>query len=307
MDNFEYNSPPSELQISTESVLISDYVTTMNPLHIQEIDKVSESGTNVPDGMYVFYGMGGILIFFVIYMVCYSYLIHLKEKAAEREIELRRLNQRVSYPTYRSPPMNEGRVFIEDFEIPVNPNKMLPRPVTRGCHPDEHENRDIEQGESQESRSIGDLHFPFNTPQQIAERKYFPEDFQDMLCPNTTPKQVIENSRVLGEKSDKHDKMFGWMSTPPLCYSSPRESKESIFYPEDFQDLLCPNTAQIGNRESMKEEKLQDCVTATPSKSNVSQPTSPEERSKSSPTSPDIVRRRVTTTDGTPRRPSSWR
>lgn len=307
MDNFEYNSPPSEFQISTESVLISEYVTTMNPFHIQEIDKVSESGTNGLDGIYVLYGMGGILIFFVIYMVCYSYLIHLKEKAAEREIELRRLNQRVSHPTYRSPPMNEGRIFIEDFEMPANPNKVPSRQVTRGCHANANENRDIEQGESQESRSIGDLNIPFTSPQRIVERRYFPEYFQDMLCSNTTPKQVVESSRVVSDKSDNQDKMFGWMSSPPLCYSSPRESKERIFYPEDFQDLLCPNTVQTGNRESMKDEKLQECATATPSKSNGSQSTSPEGRSKSSPTSPDIVRRRKPADEDTPRRPSSWR
>lgn len=306
MDNFEYNSPPSEFQISTASVFISENVTTMNPLHVQEIDKESESGTNVLDGMYVFYGLGGILIFFAVYMICYSYVIHLKEKAVAHEMELRRLNRRDSLPTYRRPPMNEGRVFVEDFEMPVNPNKVLPGQATRGRDADEHENIDIEQGQNQESRSIGDLHIPFCTPQQIVERKYFPEDFQDLLCANTTPKQAAGSSRF-ESKTDNHDLTLGWLSTPPLCYSSPQESQERMFYSDDFQNLY-QSTEQIENGESMKNGKSQECsAAATPSKTNVGQPTSPEGQSRSSPTSPDILRRRLNTTEDTPRRPSSWR
>lgn len=306
MDNFEYNSPPSEFQISTASVFISENMTTSNPLHVQDIDKESESDTYVLDGMYVFYGMGGILVFFVVYMICYSYFIHLKEKAVAHEMELRRLSRRDSLPTFRRPPMNEGRVFIEDFEMPVNPNKVLPGQVNRARDADEPESLDIEQGVNQESRSIGDLRIPFCTPQQIVERKYFPEDFQDLLCPNTTPKQVAGSSRV-ESNTDNHDRMLGWLSTPPLCYSSPRESQERMLYSDGFQNLY-QSTAQIENEESMKNGKSQEySAAATPSKPNDSQSASPVGRSRSSPTSPDILRRRMNTSEDTPRRPSSWR
>lgn len=303
MDNFEYNSPISELQQSTESVLISEYTTTL----IQVIDEVSESSTNVLDGMYVFYGMNGILIFFVIYMICYSYLIHMKEKEEEREIELRRLNERALH-TYRNPPMDEGRIFVEDFHgISVNPSRILPRQLAGACHAIAREHPDGAQRENEESRTIEEMNTSFRSPQQIVDRKFFPEDFQDLLCPNTTtPEQAKERYRAALLRPDSHDKMFGWTSTPPLCFSSPRESKERISYPEDFRDL-CPNTTQIEKCGSLKDQKSQEHATATPSKSNVGQSSYPEGQSRSSPTSPDVVRRRLTTIEGTPRRPSSWR
>ena len=312
-----------DFQTSTESGLIHEYLTTANlMLDIQMADKVPETNTNGADGMFLFYGLGGTLIFFVVYMFIYSYIVHCKEVAERQETELRELNERVSRVSYR-PPINQDRIFIEDFNqtrstsltmVDLNSYSKRKPEFFNGKREEKHMDMRIDS-----SLSIHD-------PQETPDKNYFSED----VCANTTVREILETTGAVSQITENPStlgRVESWMSQPPLCFSTPHDSNERMFFPEDFLDLLCPNTAQVHKIESFNEhnsnsdiatptkcDKERSCHTNEKSgtddtlpKCNENQtPSKSKGKSRSSPSSPDIVRRRITKSEDTSQRPYSW-
>ena len=283
MNRFQIPSPILEIETNEVNDFIYEYVTTMIPLEILTTEQFPEAETREHNGlMVIIYGIGGVLIFFIICTICYGcfmpeisdeqYSRFMRRQQADLQERMRVAN------TERQ--RNENDVENQENDL-VNEN-LNRREVIRE---EDRRTRDFQR--IQEGPFSGILETVSSAIRSHTEPKQLYESHEETYRRidnrNTTRQELELSQSPISEKYEERVPSWEYFPDNVNPVNEPNQlCKEAIFIDE--------NPCEKGNSSIVT---LQNIDSDSPVH---------EERSQSSPTSPNVVRRRYSSHEATPRR-----
>lgn len=296
MKRFLYISPVSDFDTTTESDFISEFLTTLTPFEIVTDNEVPETDINEIDGLQMMiYGIGGLLIFLLVWTFCY-YCFMPPISDARSDTIIRR-NAESLRARARAAAIANINALEETEE--VTSTNTVPNQVSESCQISHRNSDSLRPVEGQGTRILN------GAPQ--TEGRFFPQRLQNLFRPNTMAKQVRESQHVTNRRYGSHGATISEQCDSR--YFSPQQNEETELASGSFRNTLVPETEPKDLSPSNTDPKPyeEDSTEDSSSTDRTEQlPPVVERLSQSSPTSPD-VRRRFSSIKDTPRLSSSWR
>lgn len=298
MKRFLFISPVSDFNTTTEKDFIYEYLTTWSPFQIDTTTEVPDSDTNEIDALLkMIYGIGGFIIFLLVWSVCYyCWMPNISDARSDRII---RRNAESLQARARAAAALARINALGDAQGLSNPNTVQ----NQVSESSQTAHRNYESCRTVEGHGTRVLNGP---PQN--EGRFFPQRFQNLFRPNTMAKQVSESRQVTHQNPESHDTTIREQRDYHCSFSS-QQNEERNLASQNLGDSLFPETVPKDLCESYTDQKpyVEDNYEVSSLKNpTVQSPPVVERRCQSSPTSPD-VRRRLTSIEDTPRLSSSLR
>lgn len=297
MKRFLFISPVSDFNTTTESDFIYEYLTTLSPFQIDTTTEVSDSDTNEIGGLIkMIYGIGGFIIFLLVWSVCYYCWMPTisdarSDRIFRRNAESLQARARAAAALARINDLGDAQGLSNSNTVPnqISESSQTDHRNSESCRTVRHGTRLLN-----------------GTPQN--EGRFFPQRLQNLFRPNTMAKQVSESRQVTHQNPESHDTTIGEHRDYRCSFSS-QQNEERNLASQHLGDSLFPETVPKDLCEGYTDQKPYeaDNVEVSSSKNpTVQSPPVVERQCQSSPTSPD-VRRRFTSIEDTPRLSSSLR
>lgn len=282
MRRFLFIAPVSDFDTTTESNFIYEYLTTLTPFEIVTDNEMPETDTHGMDGLQMMiYGIGGLLIFLVVWT--FFYYCFMPPISDARSDTIIRRNAESLRARARAAAIARGDAPEEIQE--VTSSSTVPNQVSESRR----------RVEGQGSRVL-------NGAQQN-EGRFFPQRLQNLIRQNTMAKQVRESQQITNQNYGSQGATIREQRDSQRLSSQQNEERSAS---QSCQDSLVPDTVSKDVSPSNTEEKLCEENRLNDSSSvNLTGQSLPvaERLSRSYPD----VRRRFTSIEDKPQLSSSWR